>query len=248
MWYQWCFDLITAAVDFVVGQVFLLGSENAKDFQKIIDQQEEAAKQKGDSNSTNGLEDSTVHDSQKNFDSDIALSAGGAGASAGVIAKQNENAENAIGLNDIENISLEQKELDQWKFNKYQMQMFIYVGGILGCVLAGFGVGQLYLLRYQPFEDVFVIHCGVHGDFSVWEPDGLPGELLVSDHMMFTMFYIVFYYTLYWIVPYRFNQIKKTQKEVSLERRDMPLKALSPENKYPLAMGLINDCRPIKHG
>jgi hypothetical protein len=95
------------------------------------------------------------------------------------------------------------------------MQLFIYVGAILGCVLGGFGICQLYLLRNEAFSEVFVIHCGVHGDFSVWEPDGLPGELLVSDHMMFTMFYITFYYFLYWIVPYRFNQIKKTQKEVS---------------------------------
>lgn len=109
---------------------------------------------------------------------------------------------------------IEKQELEFWKFAKRQMGLFINLGLAWGIITSGYGAGAHFMMIWSSaFRTIFNVECD-HIDPTVWEPHGLPAELYLGANMMFTMFYITLYYVLYWIIPYAYNQVAKTEKEV----------------------------------
>ena len=108
----------------------------------------------------------------------------------------------------------EEKELEQWKFHKHQMEMFARVGFFLGGTLFLWGIiGGYILLEVPDFFAVFKLDCDANNP-HLWFADGLGGELFLGFHMLITMFYITMYYFIYWMVPKWHNQVLKTESEV----------------------------------
>lgn len=82
--------------------------------------------------------------------------------------------------------------------------------------LAMGGVGVV-LIDWFDLNEFFGIECieGVHG-MSVWdEPSEMPGEIFLVLHTVIIIMYSTLQYIVFYMIPFRFNRIKKTNKEVS---------------------------------
>ena len=85
----------------------------------------------------------------------------------------------------------------------------------------------MFIMRKDQVRAVIRVECE---NKVVWKPEGFLGELFVTAHMLITMIYLTQYYVSFFTIPYRCNQIKKTQKELEKEQILKNKKIASLEN------------------
>lgn len=106
---------------------------------------------------------------------------------------------------------------EDWKYAKHQLTLFTTLCLIFGLILFTYGSIVMFVMPLPKVVQSFNVKCRLDPSDSpsVWHVHGIGAELFVSAHMILTMTYITCYYIVFWIIPFRHNQIEKTEKEVS---------------------------------
>ena len=68
----------------------------------------------------------------------------------------------------------------------------------------------------KPLVDISCLK-GIRGKQSVWKSNNGGAEIFVTLHIVMIMIYWTIYYIVFFIIPYKFNRIKKTPDELNKE-------------------------------
>ena len=94
----------------------------------------------------------------------------------------------------------------------------LFFVGIL-CTLYEFMMGAIgvYLVDYFTIDNLnFVLNCktSLRGYTTVWDPVSGLADFYVTLHTVVIIMWSMIHYIVFFIIPYKFNRIKKTKREL----------------------------------
>lgn len=92
------------------------------------------------------------------------------------------------------------------------------------CLFVGFyeillGFIGLVVIEWEWAKPLVDMSClkGIRGKHSVWKSNNSGAEIFITLHIVMIMIYWTIYYIVFFIIPYKFNRIKKTSSEINKE-------------------------------
>ena len=102
--------------------------------------------------------------------------------------------------------------MEFWHYVRMQMMWFVIVNFLCGCYEGIMGSLGLTLITTKTAKNYLKLECtkGIKDNYAIWEGHNPAAELYITLHIVIVMFYCSMYYVVFFVVPFRFNRIKKT--------------------------------------
>ena len=96
------------------------------------------------------------------------------------------------------------------------MMWFSIFGIFVSFLEVWLGIGGFFLIELNGLKQLIDLRCesGIMNKESVWEAHGTLGELYITAHIVVIMIYFTIYYIVFLVIPWKFDRVIKTPKEV----------------------------------
>ena len=122
-----------------------------------------------------------------------------------------------IGVEGDSNLGVRTKqEKEFWQYVRLQMLWNSIIGFLCGLYELMLGVIGVFILDFLNLQEWFGLKC-IEGltTLAVWdEPTKFPGEAFSVLHTVIIIMYSTLQYIVFYVIPFKFNRLKKTPKEV----------------------------------
>ena len=107
---------------------------------------------------------------------------------------------------------MDKKRANQfWRYVSFQMRWRFVIGGMAGFYSVLLGLAGTFVIHKIKAVDMT---CE-KGAFSYyWKPGSTLADLFITLHLIIIFMQATFFYIVFFFIPYKFNRIKKTPKEV----------------------------------